>query len=288
MNNNLDIAIIKNQKLEEFIRDWTKNYNSPITKRDVHNLKPIIKMVNKGHYKFSSEPINERYNELVSKIRNIILDNSDIEHLLPLYTKIVDCNWKYRQIFGLCLILGLSDIFDIGCGDQCQVGYITPYKGITYTGIDYNINTDLYNEIYKKYNPYIHFIKAKYPCDLITSNNSIAIYVGCFSKDSKKVAQALSENFERVYVQVHGDELELWESIFAAYKISIIDTYSINNYFTGRELDKYVFLLITKFVDDIEYLKEINYDAHNDKFHIGSWYFQDYLGRFKNNIRGKV
>lgn len=287
MNNDLKIVNIKNEKLEEFIRDWTKNYDSPITIRDVKNLKPLIKMVNNGKFKVCLEPIDERFNNFRDKIRNNIQDNNNLEYLMPLYTHMLDRNWKYKQIFGLCMILGITDIYDIGCGDQCQVGYITQYQGISYTGIDDAINTDFYNELYKDYNSNICFIKSKYPCDITPAKNSIAICVGWISKESQKIAQALTENFDRVYVQIPMNELELWKNIFTDYKSLVIDLYTITNYFTGKELGGYVFVLFTKYIDDIEYMKTINYDVHNDKFHIGSWYLQDYLEKFKKNIKCK-
>lgn len=39
-------------------------------------------------------------------------------------------------MFGLCRILGITDIYDIGYGTELQAGYLTQINGISYTGID--------------------------------------------------------------------------------------------------------------------------------------------------------
>lgn len=135
-----------------------------------------------------------------------------------------DCNYRYSKIFTLCTSLGITNIYDIGCGQQMQGLMMMYAPEMTYTGIDMEIFHDWATQFdanpgyindrlaqfqggqYSK--DRIFYIKQSYPCELTVERNNIAVMLGCFlgiEKDQRAMnvmTEALSRDFERIVKEI--------------------------------------------------------------------------------------
>ena len=199
--------------------------------------------------------------------------------------------FKYKRIFGLCMILGATDIYDIGCGGDLQVGYISQYRGISYTGIDSreDLEIEKYNDLFESYNPDICFKRMKYPCTFeVKTQDHMVILVGWYLNDPEKTIEALVRDFSRIYIQIPDEHLELTKRILKKHQVMEVEHIIIDNFFPGKKVGGYTFLLVTRFPEDIRYLMDIGYDCHNERFHLGNRSLSDYLERFRDNISKKL
>ena len=134
-----------------------------------------------------------------------------------------ECFHRYERIFALCYALGVTNLYDIGCGNQMQAFMLAYDPDIHYTGIDNTIFQDFYDEFFadpeyvnKLFEEFvgsdrIKYIKERYPCELEISENNIGIslFVGMDRTfdDVEKIAEFYSRDFERVVFNVFTKKL---------------------------------------------------------------------------------
>lgn len=184
----------------------------------------------------------------------------------------------YARIFGLCRILGVTNLYDIGCAHYLQAYLLKSHKNMFYTGIDRMFDFSYVNELISTPNSplflgeRIKFQMAEYPFDIQPADNNVAISSNCLGfllrdeESIKSVAGALSRDFERIIMNVKSESFGVWETELAAFKLHRIG-----------ERD---FLFGTKFPEDIYRLEEIGYNCLDNRFTIG---FYDEDGRLYNN-----
>jgi len=157
------------------------------------------------------------------------------------------CFERYSRVFGFCRALGVTDLYDIGCGNQLQALLLVYAPEMNYTGIDNDIFHDYLdnfvaepayiNELFEKFagSGRIRYVKETYPFDLAPADNNIAIILDCgFGSDENKknAAAFLSRDFERVLLNfphreynlagmdardvIYG-EVEAWKNPFERY-----------------------------------------------------------------------
>jgi len=179
------------------------------------------------------------------------------EKTLNIYKRVIaahldyfPCVYKYSRVFSFCRELGITNLYDIGCGQQLQAFLLINTPDINYTGIDSNIfhnypdefiaEPEYINEMFEKFtgSSRIKYIKEIYPIDLAVIENNIAIVLYCFfgietNKEKWKNAVAiLSRDFERVLFNIpireynlRGmnikdiiyNEVEVWKNPFEKY-----------------------------------------------------------------------
>lgn len=160
------------------------------------------------------------------------------------------CFENYSRIFTFCRKIGITNLYDIGCGNQLQALLLIYAPEMNYTGIDDAIfhdysdsfiaEPDYINELFEKFtnSSRIKHIKETYPFDLTTAENNIAICLAVFSgifanaEKMKNLATALSRDFERVVLTVPireynligvnikdivYNEVEVWKNPFEEY-----------------------------------------------------------------------
>ena len=136
MKNGNDIIEIKNPKVEEVIRKDCGKPTEPLTWGDFRLCKWQIALMAKGSLRCSRMEYSPDFGKLNTALRKKMLEQTDEDSWSwKMYANMHD-NLKYRSVFGLGLILGASDFWDIGCGTNMQAGQIMVWKGIRYTGID--------------------------------------------------------------------------------------------------------------------------------------------------------
>ena len=186
----------------------------------------------------------------------------------------------YVRIFGLCRLLGLTDLYDIGCGEMYQAFLLINFPGMVYTGIDAaftfghskaidrdnkRFDFTYINDLIMKCGDdnKIKYQIAEYPFAIMPAENNVAILSGCLgatmSKDDesiKNTAAALTRDFERVIMGPFND-FEKWEAELKDFKFHTI-----------REDDRYShhYMLGTKFQKDISILEETGYNYYDDRF----------------------
>jgi hypothetical protein len=186
------------------------------------------------------------------------------------------CFEKYSRVFSFCRALGVTDIYDIGCGNQLQAFLLVYAPDMNYTGIDDDIFHDYpddfaaepeyVNELFEKFTGggQIRYIKKTYPFDLAAAENNIAVILDCgFGNDENKknAAAFLSRDFERVLLNfphmeynltgmdirdIICGEVEVWanpfEKYYALWKKAMLDFefYRIGepNYIFGTRIPK--------------------------------------------------
>lgn len=169
----------------------------------------------------------------------------------------------YVKAFGLCYMLGIPNLYDIGCACGYQAHLAHPYK-VTYTGIDRRecaCKRD--RESWgKKY----LFINEKYPYNIKVKEGNIAIIfcsLGAIMDDKERMetSAALCRDFERVVMSIYPDNLDLWKNDLKDFKLRLLGKF----YTSGIPV-----LFGTKFEDDLEIINEDNYDWNDYKFAIDS------------------
>lgn len=157
---------------------------------------------------------------------------------LGMYRRIVaaspihfNCLYEYSKVFSFCMSLGIQNIYDIGCGSQMQGLMMMYAPEMTYTGIDPYLFHDPFTDFeadpgtindrlaefqggsYSK--DRVFYIQKGYPCDLEIERNNIAVmlYMGMEieknSKAMKKLTEALSNDFERIFKNLTQTELDV-------------------------------------------------------------------------------
>ena len=214
-----------------------------------------------------------------------------------------ECFQRYERIFALCQALGVTNLYDIGCGQQLQASMLVYDSEIHYTGIDLAIFQDYYDEFFaepeyvnKLFEEFvgsdrIKFIKGKYPCELEVSENNMAISL-CVNAVDEVIAESYSKNFERVVFNIFckkfnskipdmdlkdiiNNEVEVWlntfEETYNFWKKAMPDYefYRIGN------VPPWNYLFATKIPEDKEKLAE-GYTIIDDQILTGiidkNWY----------------
>jgi hypothetical protein len=143
-------------------------------------------------------------------------------------------------------VLGTTQLYDIGCGQQLQALLLMDAPEMRYTGIDPLIFHDYVdefiaepayiNELFEKFtgSGRITYLKDTYPCDLTIVENNIALLLdfGIADEEIKSMAAALSRDFERIVLglpyrainlagmdvrDIVYSEVEVWENPFEKY-----------------------------------------------------------------------
>lgn len=288
---NSKIIELKNKKLEELIRKTFNKPSEPLTMDDVIAIKPIAKLYMRS-YQLPSEHLTPNVYMLQDEIKALVL--RDEENILSkLYLSLEKKERKYMKLFGLCIFLGVSNIYDIGCGFDFQAGYLAQYKDISYTGIDNsdirNIRTiytytqdgkkieehvsekidfEFYNNLFKTHGIDVNFVKAQYPYRIQAKDNNIAIMVGTPIINVIETFQTLAKDFERVIVQVNVSDLDYAYNVFKDFAILRIDEFSCNNYFTGIKQTEWVCLFVTKHIEEKEFLETSGYNYYDERFFV--------------------
>lgn len=306
--NNSDIIEIKNPKVEEVIRKECGKPTEPLTWGDFRSCKWLIALMSNGNLGFSRMEYSPDFGKLNTALRKKMLEQTDEDSWSwKMYANMHD-NLKYRSVFGLGLILGISDFWDIGCGTDMQAGQIMVWKGIRYTGIDSRteqvrlhtkfspegeveqwtesipFTVEEYNDIFASAGGRIRFRQAEYPCPVDPGKHSIAVCLGWDFKPPQKFAKALTADFDRVILQYSLAEDAEWKNALSAFTLSPLYGWDRTNYFTEKVLGGWRVVLATKFPEDIDYLRSIGYDWYNTRFQLGSFELAQYLDRFYENI----
>lgn len=169
---------------------------------------------------------------------------------------------NYAQVFGLCRCLGITNLYDIGCGNALQAFLLLSHQNIFYTGIDMCLDFAHINETFSKIcGERIKFQKAEYPFEITPAVNNAAI--SCYaigmeaSEDQsiKKIAGALSKDFERILMNINDKNFKIWEN-----QLSDFTLHKIGN---GN------FVFGTKFPEDVDRLNKMHYNCYDSRFTIG-------------------
>ena len=139
--------------------------------------------------------------------------------------------YEYSRVFTFCANLGISNIYDIGCGNPLQGLMMLYAPEMTYMGIDPHIFHDPFTD-FDTHPGYIndriaqfqgggyssdriYYIEKSYPCELEIERNNIALmlYMGMDIEKNpqafRKLTQALSEDFERIFKNLTQSELDI-------------------------------------------------------------------------------
>lgn len=292
MTNPSKPVTIKNYKLELFIREHLNKPEGEITVSDLRKIKPLAILANHGIMFRPQNEYHPDHMEYVQRIEDEILKNGN-RIALKLYTNFEEGNDKYRRIFGFCYLLGLKNIYDIGCGTDMQVGSIVKYKNISYTGIDCfdmlemdtsNHNTDemmpakIYNQLFQDYNERIRFYKGKYPLHIQAEEDAIALLLGWVPDVRTDLPQVLMRDFNRILLQTELSDLSAWQSVLEQYELYSVHTYTWEHCFTGKKKG-YTYLYASKYPEDIECLKKTNYDYNDSRFTLDHYDMRHFFGK---------
>lgn len=147
-------------------------------------------------------------------------DNTDFQiyKRISMATSIsrLSCYFRYECIFSFINTLEVKNIYDIGCGSDLQAALLVYHPGLTYTGIDidgvsnvfdeFTPETAYINETFQQFtgSDRIRYIQTKYPCELSVEKNNIAILIGVLGwvKHSSVILSSIQRNFERVILDV--------------------------------------------------------------------------------------
>ena len=132
------------------------------------------------------------------------------------------CYERYVQVFALSRLLGVKNIYDIGCGNQLQAFLLTFSQDINYIGIDdqfknwpenFELDPDYCADLFQKFTATnrFKFIKNTYPCelDINQGNIAIAIAVCCNLKSprQKNILKTMGNEFERIIFDIQKSML---------------------------------------------------------------------------------
>ena len=170
----------------------------------------------------------------------------------------------YSRIFGLCKTLGITNIYDIG-GRNWQPSFLLiDSPDINYTGIDcHDIDYEYLNGVFEEHKN-IKFQKAYYPFDIMAAGNNIAVShyaMGTLLTEEESIkiaAAALSKDFERILINIKREWLHIWETGLAEFRLYTVDC--------KGDAKERPLVLGTKFPEEIDKLKHIEYDYLNDEF----------------------
>jgi len=139
--------------------------------------------------------------------------------------------YEYSKVFTFCANLGIANLYDIGCGNRMQGLMLMYAPEMTYTGIDPHLFHDPFTDFeadvgyvndrlaqfqnWQYDSDRIFYIEKSYPCELEIERNNIAVmlYMGMDIEKNpqtfKKLTQALSEDFERIFKNLTQTELAI-------------------------------------------------------------------------------
>lgn len=248
---------------------------------------------------------------------DITKSNKKLEQLLQIYTQWSAVNVQYNRsysnqthsnyfkIFGICRLLNIKNIYDIGCGTTglCHAFLLHHFplshnsdKNVSYVGIDCltceELDFELMNKAFSNgWENRIKFEKNTYPCYIENKNNNIALKIGS-SDDRKsltKIAESFSRDFERIIIEIPSEEgsTRNRKSDFINNSALYIEClseslpnfiqYEIDDYYGVRKR-KYIFF--TKFQKDIDFLNSIKYNWIDEQFSVESIFISKYDGMY--------
>ncbi len=208
--------------------------------------------------------------------------------------------FHYSKVYDLCRVLGVTNVFDLGCMTINQGLMLLRYTNLSYTGIDayrfylndYRIGdaftpigrppksrrTDafLYPTLDDAPPPFadgrIRYIKGAYPLPLSVPENSIGVSMRSFgfSEDGEKIREivrALTTDFDRVLFDPRIDRLSDW----------ITDDWAD---FTVVQIGP-TYLYATKYPEDIARLERV-YPREDGRFSTGIGSFAEYNSPFES------
>ena len=139
--------------------------------------------------------------------------------------------YEYSRVFTFCANLGISHLYDIGCGNRMQGLMFMYAPEMTYTGIDPSLFHDPFtgfdadvgyvNDRLAQFqsgwydSDRIFYIEKSYPCELEIERNNIALmlYMGMDIEKNpqafRKLTQALAGDFERIFKNLTQSELDI-------------------------------------------------------------------------------
>jgi hypothetical protein len=185
-------------------------------------------------------------------------------------------------------LLGIDNLYDIGCGNQYQAFMMT-HGNMTYTGIDANDSIDFVemNQAFSNgFGERIKFVHGMYPFDISPPQNNAAIACGfAYSRDNeeqrKNAARFLSKDFERIITDVciagdnYDDTFKFWESALPEFKVCKLGNDKVQT-IANRNL-----IFATKIQKDIDIMKEAEYDYIDDRFMVNSVELQEILAKLQ-------
>lgn len=231
----------------------------------------------------------------------------------------------YHKAFGLCILLGATDLYDIGCGHDLQAGLIADLEGISYTGIDrcnermayiteqkddgtsepkivaectlYRtmrenpcLPLERYEDYFASFNDRIRFMHAVYPFPIHARENNIALVLNwldaCTDAERHFISEALNRDFKRVLLTVDAENAVLWRDSLSAFSFRELDRARYYDEMSGTEKDGLTFLFGTKNAEELSYLKEIGYNIHDDRFFVDSVRRDRYLNSIHQKENG--
>ena len=220
----------------------------------------------------------DNLSKLEEKLKKLILQTGD-ETILDSYIKLKSARnqqhyYDYLRIFGLCRALGVTNLYDIGCGHSRQAFLLSKSLDICYTGIDcvdYDFN-DL-NALFLELNgnENIKFRYAEYPFAVTTASNNIAIShyalgaLGTMRKSDDAIenaAKALSRDFERILISINPECLSIWETVLTDFTLCTVG-YDIED---GKTATSIPTVFGTRFPEELAKLEEIEYNYYNNRF----------------------
>lgn len=193
--------------------------------------------------------------------------------------------YRYSRIYDLCYVLGINNIYDIGCECINQGLMLIRYSNLHYCGIecskfwlnDYRIldrtEKNFYYPVTDQTPPpfcdgRIRYIKAKYPCELKIEPNNIGVALSSFCPEGEKevneLVNAFVNDFDRILVNISSYEnnIEYWRNA---------DWKNMKIYPAGRGY----LIFGTKHPEDIERMKVI-YPYSDGRFTTGIMSFYEY------------
>ncbi|MDD4414567.1 MAG: hypothetical protein PHR14_08525 [Oscillospiraceae bacterium] len=169
------------------------------------------------------------------------------------YSEIFGTYYKYANIFDFCKVLGVNNLYDIGCCFINQSFLLLDSPDVFYTGIRGFSLMDYHNVIDETYPNYhypvaeqvpsfcdgrINFINKEYPFEITPAKNNIAIAIhslGTYKMglntgpEIETIAHALAKDFDLILMDIHPESFEspyghlsLWQQLipeFEFYKI---------------------------------------------------------------------
>ncbi|MBQ8186194.1 MAG: hypothetical protein IJ037_04905 [Clostridia bacterium] len=145
-------------------------------------------------------------------------------------------NFRYAKIFDLCRVIGVKNIYDIGCQGINQALQLVNYSAMSYTGMDLSFSFNDWRTKDRETNNYhlpitgeapppfcngrIRFVKGWYPETALDVQED-SIFVSCYAMTMTRpenipaMAQALQRNFDRMLFNVlwsREEALNAWKS----------------------------------------------------------------------------
>lgn len=205
------------------------------TEEEINGLtdEEFVALKKKMNPYFTLSPVSAKFDTFMQKIRSASAftdsakadfakaDMNDLriyERLLTAEQSRFGCFERYAHIFSFCRALGVTNLYDIGCGHQLQASLLIHAPDIYYTGIDdrfisffedFEPNPDYLNQLFESFldSDRIRFIMDEYPCKLSVRENNIAAAIGSLRYEPA-VAKALSRDFERILIDLPSQEFD--------------------------------------------------------------------------------